>query len=563
VVPTGGGSGTAPEAKGRLTPEAALRLVMDRSPAGIDRRLGPDAESYRHAASAAKAKAEPFPTIWQAPRQKGAGTRVFQVGGPWTQDAGDFSSAQGQVLYAGAGLGIDRVTIIEMTNHCFTESPEPPWWGGFRPEPNSKDWGPSAAGGAVGIARGILTWSNCGVIVFANGLVCTAGTCTAFGSDPVLRLPPGKLPTAVCVTPRNEFALITVVDITSKPHRAQLAVVALAGCKPGFAHEWQAPHPGMPNVAMLAGMKLLGYVDLPGIAVPTAVSASAEYDGQRLSDPHSGNIGSFRDYDLASEGSRAALKGYVSGAGFAVVAATYEDKVAFIDLQPLFQYYRAMYCGGADAYQRTVTQGPAPKQWPFTFEAEPTQVPQVVAVERAPEPTAVLAGLGLKDQARAYVACRDGRVAVYKLGGLATEAPVAAGDVAAVEAVQVGRNPVSLSWQRYTRDEIIAVSRGDRELAWIRSGPSGSAVVRRLRDARLIDPVCCEVAETHGIETALITVGDFKGQQIVNYRFGELRLVTNGGAKFGMGPAGADPFECGGALALPGPVFALSATNVN
>ena len=37
-------------------------------------------------------------------------------------------------------------------------------------------------------------------------------------------------------------------------------------------------------------------------------------------------------------------------------------------------------------------------------------------------------------------------------------------------------------------------------------------VIRRLRDARLLDPVFVEVADTHGIETPLLTVADFKGR---------------------------------------------------
>ena len=564
----GASAAGAPAVK-KFDPDAILRLVMDRTPAGISRRLGPDAASYHRTPAPApvtkdkdKAKAEAFPTLWMPEKHK-QGNRFWEIGGPFTAAAGDFSSAQGQVLYAGAGLGIDRVTIIEMTNNCFTESPEPPWWGGFRPEPHSKDWAGQAAGGAVGIARGMGTWSNCGVIVFANGLVCTAGTCTAFGSDPVLRLPEGKLPTAVCVTSRNEFALITVVDIKSKPHKAQLAVVALAGCKPGFAHEWQTPHPGLPSVAMLAGMKLIGCLDLPGLAVPTAVSAVGNHDGNRLSDPKTGNIGSYRDYDLAQEGSRNGIRNYLSATGWAVVGACYEDKAVFIDLRPLFAYYRSMYCGSAENYKKTCVQGPGAKQWPFTFEVEPAQLPVVVATVKVPEPTAVLAGMGYKDNARAYIACRDGRVAVFKVGGLASEGAPAEPGITAVEAVQVGRNPVCLTYQRYSRDEIIAVSRGDRELAWIKTASTGSSVVRRLRDSRLLDPVACEVVETHGIETALLTVCDFAGQKIINYRYSELRFATNGGAKFGMGPEGKDASECGGILELPGPPFAVCAANVN
>jgi len=96
----------------------------------------------------------------------------------------------------------------------------------------------------------------------------------------------------------------------------------------------------------------------------------------------------------------------------------------------------------------------------------------------------------------------------------------------------------------------------------------GIEVVKKLRDERLIDPVHVEMADTHGIETALITVGDFKGRKIVNYRFGILtggknHFITAGGAKFGMGPDGKDEFECGGTLDFPGSPYCISATNVN
>lgn len=88
-------------------------------------------------------------------------------------------------------------------------------------------------------------------------------------------------------------------------------------------------------------------------------------------------------------------------------------------------------------------------------------------------------------------------------------------------------------------------------------------MIRRLRDARLLDPVFVEVPDTHGIETSLLTVADFKGRQIINYRYSPVVFATQGGAKFGMGPEGKDEFEFGGVLAFPGAPFCLSATNVN
>lgn len=568
---------TAPVDKGP-DKAALLKQTIDVSAAGIDRRLGPDWNDMRKLTAKERLakladkgdkvdkpdKADDkFPQIWLAPTKKETGGRPYQVGGPWTKQAGDFSSAQGQVLYAATGaMGVDRVTIIEWTNGTFSEKPEPPWWGGFRPEPHTEPWGRASGGVPLGIARGISMWANCGVMVFPNGLIATAGTCTAVGSNPVFQLPAGKVPTAICVTNKSEFALVTVCDVKDKM-KAQVAVLALTGMKQGFAHEWQIPHPGLPNVAMISGIKLIGFIDLPGISIPTAISAV----GNRAFAHTNGRT--LREFDLGNEATRkdflsGGLSGIVSTAGWAVVAAAHEDKVAFIDLQPLFARYHAMYFSSAESYAKTREQGSEPKQWPYTFESDPTAKPVMVAVKKVPAPTAVLAGLGLRDKARAYIACRDGRVAVFKVGNLASDQPVASADeVVAVEAVAVGHNPVSLAYHRYASDQVLVVCRGDREIDWLKSADGGTTVIRRLRDQRLSDPVQCEVAETHGVEASILTVCDFKGGKIINYRFGEAHFATNGGARFGMGKDGKDEFECGGWLEFTGPPFAISATNVN
>jgi hypothetical protein len=367
------------------------------------------------------------------------------------------------------------------------------------------------------------------------------------------------------VTGKSEFALITVCDLATK--KGQLAVIALTGCKPEFAHEWHKPYPGLPNVAMFAGMKLLGFVDLPGITAPTAVSATGNrgFDHLHMPDGSNGMLG---QGDLDDQRLRQSFidgnnLGMVSTAGWAVVAAAGEDKVVFIDLQPLFAYYHRMYFGDAASYAKTRELGPGDKQWPCTFAAEPAQKPVVVKTEKAPEPSAVLAGFGRDADARAWVACRAGEIGVYAVGGLADETPATADGIRGLERVKIGRNPCSLAYQRWDANEVLAVCRGDREVDWVRSDQGAVRVVRRLRDERLIDPVHCEVAETHGIQTGLITVCDFAGHQLINYRYSPVNFATNGGAVFGMGPDGKDEFECGGVLPLPGAPFAICAANVN
>ena len=60
-----------------------------------------------------------------------------------------------------------------------------------------------------------------------------------------------------------------------------------------------------------------------------------------------------------------------------------------------------------------------------------------------------------------------------------------------------------------------------------------------------------------------VSSADFKGRKVINYRYGDVVFATQGGARFGMGPAGKDEFECGGFLEFPGAPYCISAANVN
>jgi len=548
---------------------AIVRELQDYSLAGMSRRLGPD-----HAFYHARTPREKFPEIWMVPAKQDPGGRVYQIGGPWVKEAGDYSSTQGQILYVPdpGQFPVDRVTIIEWSNGCFAEAPLPPWHGGFRPEPAATKWKQDAPGAEPGMpiamARGMGSWANNGLAIFSSGLVAAAGTVTARGLEPTLRFPPNKIPTAISITNKNEFALVTICDIEAKKGQVAVLSMQVNGRKTKFVHEWHDDHAwSLPNVAVFTQLKLLGYIDLPGIEFPTGVSAVGNRVGGRMNG-RDGNAGLLREYDLAVQADRDVfLKGsnaqYGSTAGFAVVIGKYEGKAAFIDLQPLFQRARQMYFTTEENYQKTRDSGLDPTQWPYAFDADAAWKPPVVKVLDVPRPTAVIASMAGENKARAFIASLDGKVGLYQVGGLATEAPPAPQDIARVAEVQVGRNPTCLACQKYSSDTIIAVSRGDRQIEWIKVSEKDAQVIRTLRDARLIDPVFVEVSDTHGIETPLLTVADFAGRKIINYRYGQLVFATQGGAKFGMGPDGKDPFECGGVLEFPGSPFCISATNVN
>ncbi|HZZ72125.1 MAG TPA: hypothetical protein VFE24_07710 [Pirellulales bacterium] len=548
---------------------AILKQLQDISYAGFNRRLGPDYAAYHK-----DKKEEQFPEVFLAPVKQDKGGRHYEIGGPWTKKAGDFSSTQGQVLYVpeNGNIPIDRVTILEWTNGTFSEAPEPPWHGGFRPEPTAKKWPSEAASGKPGMpiaaARGMGGWANCGLILFSSGFVATAGTVTAHGTDPVFQFPPHKLLTGVSITNRNEFAIVTLTD--TETHHGQIAVLALesSGKKNGFAHEWADEHPwSLPNVAVFTDIKLLGYVDLPGIEFPTGVCAVGNHLTNRMNG-RDGNAGLLREYDLSKQADRDVfMKGansrFGSTAGYAVVIGKYENKAAFIDLQPLLQKVREMTFGDEASFQKTRDSGPGPKQWPYTFDADPSWKPVVVKVLDVPQPTAVLATLTGGEKARTFIASLDGKIGGYAVGGLATESPANPQEIVRLGEVTVGRNPTCLAYQKFSSDTFIACSRGDREIAWVHYTDKTAEVSKRLRDARLLDPVYLEVADTHGVETSLFTVADFQGKKILNYRWSQVKFATQGGAKFGMGPDGKDEFECGGIMEFPGWPFAISATNVN
>jgi hypothetical protein len=566
---------------------AIVRELTDVSKAGVNRRLGPDYAAYHPAGSAA----ETFPEIYLPPSKslpKEAGdemARQYQVGGPFRPESGDFSSTQGQVIYVpdrpfaidakskmpNEGIGVDRATIIEMSHSCFSEKPQPPWWGGgFRPDPTTKLWvdttGPKI-GLPIAIARGMGNWANCGLVLFSSGFIGAAGTVTAHHTNPTFTFPKTKIPTAISITNKSELALVTVID--TETMKGQVAVLALSvnGRAAAMPHDWPDQYAMLPNVASFTGIKLLGYVDLPGLDLPSGICAVGNRVGGRVSG-RDGNAGMLSEYDLSLQKARDSFNTgynseYTSTAGFAVVISKKEGKVAFLDLQAIFDGVRTAYYTTEENFKKTRDMGNAPNQWPYAFEVNPTWTPSVVKVLDVARPTAVLASLTGHDNARAFVASEDGTITIYKVGGLSTEGPADAKAIMAVGTAKVGRNPTQLVYDKYATATFLAVSRGDREIDWVTIAGDQGSVTRRLRDSRLIDPVYVETSDTHGIETPLLTVVDFNGRKILNYRYGPLKFVTNGGAKFGMGANGTDEFECGGFMEFPGHPFGVSATNVN
>jgi len=102
--------------------------------------------------------------------------------------------------------------------------------------------------------------------------------------------------------------------------------------------------------------------------------------------------------------------------------------------------------------------------------------------------------------------------------------------------------------------------RGDREIDWVKIKGNEATVFRRLRDSRLIDPVAIDFCS----RANLISVADFKGRKVINYRIGPTYSDQLDQHKsFGAGPDGNSELECGGWMDFPGHVYDISTANVN
>ncbi|MDD5674668.1 MAG: hypothetical protein PHC61_10925 [Chitinivibrionales bacterium] len=414
-------------------------------------------------------------------------------------------------------------------------------------ELHQPDWNspkkPTALAFPTGVHGSIVAY-----IAFQNGLIGTFPNVQAYsvasvldslgGRYPFVQLPAGKTPMALTVTPGGEFVLAAVWDAIN--HKGQLAVIAVQGqvlCSQP-SRTWDDFYNGVwmygfPYSITTKGMKLLGFVDLP-IVAPTAIEAghNLAFIGSGRADTNiNAHINALLDNQSERDkwytGSAAAWPNYkrTASAGYVIVASRSENKVVFVDLQPLLTYYRTMYFTTQARYNETKNVGPAANQWPYPFDHSPEQTPVVACTLAVAAPTAVAAGLsagfcggpGYKDcnvicgwdawrykftggnynvvssfgDGYAYITTMDGRLLIYTVGGLITAA--AATQPVLYKTINIGKNPTSISHGEggMFLDDFFINCRGDKSI-YALSTNAGGDVMYVLRDSRIQDPVMAE-----------------------------------------------------------------------
>ena len=569
--------------------------------------------AYRYGnASTAAASGTTWYQRADTPRKYAGDGGDWQVGGPDTSYVGDYQSNFANAVFV-ADDPVNRVGVADIMTqvqsfNTFTQRPQPaPLWAGKNPDPNNfygsddfngKDLG---ARNPVAAARGygFPGWGDEAVVAYQNGLLATGIGSNTAQNRYSIKLPANKVPTGIAQTNASEFALVTVWDTTAM--KGQIAVVAMAGLANGATvaspdigdvgwGEWGRVHPGLRNRGNIGYMKVLGYVDLPdSMRAPTEITATTGWNpwSGRPVDA-AGNLVSEYKIPLENETNRQTFisgkntNAYAKG-GMAIVVSKSEKRAAFIDLKPLFDYYRTMYFGSKADFDKTASVGAADNQWPYAFSQAPQSMPTVVqTVDLGDKPTAVKATLW-GNNLRGWVATENGSLRLFDLAGYGNGS--GAGTIKQVGSVTVGPNPVSIAYYRGKMNDMgndinesaMVLSRGDRAVRWVDFSSdhnSGSVRTAVLTDSRIVDPLYIEDNHNHGTQGWVLSMADYGGKAIRNYRYSSVVFFSNQGAGLacqpptgcGLGannrPATEVPFEYGGHMTLPGKPFVVTGANV-
>lgn len=594
------------------------KSIPSRDPAGIfDGNGGFDANAYVNAAKAYGTPAmiaERFGSSWTAYHQKVSAPTWTQApsikyqkpnnpyewfyysrGVPCTAPD-DYGADYAQVAYvtdpavATSRPGVDGIQTLNKA-HCVWAGQPQLWWamgGGHDGHPTvtlkadvvrqHDSYGTPQQPVEVTRAYGASEWAGCSYMVFQTGQVaCGEGGNTAQDFYYFKPFPSNFVPTGASVTNNGEFLL--VAGWNTESHQGQLAVVAIGSSKPAGAfwrYEWTENYPGFRSYSLPVFNKLLGIIDLPDMATPTAVEAvgnwvfhpGAFFPGPRM--PGQFPLSEEANWRCFIDGP---CRGLYDTRGFALVASRYERKVVLIDLAPLFKTISdGMFSSWTTFRANVANTGTGPGQWPPTFAERTGGTPTVVkTVDFASQVTAISASLYPDN--RAFIATEDGIVHVWDVDGLQTGTGTGA-NARQVSTLKVGANITRIAHMKHwlpteivsgmVRYQYIALSRGDKTVTWIDMSSGAPSSLRVLSDSRLVDPISVEDNNNHLTQSDLIDIADYGDKNVKGYRYGPVIFhgVSNPPPVFGMGPGGADPFEYEGAYATPTGPFSISSENV-
>jgi hypothetical protein len=485
-------------------------------------------------------------------------------------------------------VGVDRLYILDWRNNMVSESPERALTDNDgHPEPRvmNAEWSSALGHPArhpITATRAPLGQSANAMVLFQGGLLGATPWDDAF-----YKFPDAVIPTSVALTNGNEFVLVTVWDTTNPDAPVGRLAVLMA--------HWGLPTVGVGYTHRYDGgavqLTLLGYVDLP-FATPTFVTAAGDNGyGASIDIYFSPSVAELADPAVREKNAQNGNDQYtwspIGASGYAVVLSRWENKAAFIDLQPLYQAVQTWLLGSQANYDEATggSTTPLSGRWPRTFDTAPEQRPAVIATLDVAEPTTALAGRGPKlvdrDQSKAikaHVASLDGTIRTFDVADLGKRHAAPPGAIREMYSTKLDYNPTSMAWsgdvdprdpttarfgslRASFSDSFIVLSRAEREIAWVHATETAASTFRRVRDSRLDDPVAIDKMNAFH-DAYVISIADFSSSKIVTYRIGPIHDEFLRPRAEIPSPSGPDAIECGGELSLTGRAFQVVAGNV-
>jgi len=511
----------------------------------------------------------------------------------------DYGSNMGDVIYrsdASTDPGVTSLMTLNLSDGVVSEKPQTPWvWGNPASNPMLSSY-QSVNGGAtpsLPIAMGRCSEHDCAqsLVAFQNGLIAGIGSNTASHTASV-QLPAGKVPTSIAITSNSEFALVTIWDTVNL--KGQVAVLALGsladGSQVGGPYDssdmsWPGLYPGLRNVSNFVFIKLLGFVDLPGMVAPTGISASTDFSVMQDNTTQGWLYAPGSTLAAGANQSKQALNPIASSAnqqsfaiggingkllsrnGVAAVISKSEKKVVFLNLKPLFDkvnntYFQGSFSSLQSAYNNT---GLGDSQWPPVFSVSNYAPTVLTTLSLAQKPTAVRVSI-LANPGKAWVATEDGVIHSIDVSGVQSGTNPDPSLIKEVGSLQVGANPTSMIPHvnvglGNSNTELWVVSRGAQSVQLV--DMVNMTVEKTLQDSRIVDPITVDETQQSPLLTSVITLADYAGKQVMNYRYAPISVQGgNAPLNIGVGQSGSDQFEFGGTFAVAGKPFTFTQSNV-
>lgn len=548
----------------------------------------------------------------------------YQFGTPATLTGkpGDYASNITNVAYLPDNVsgqkpyGIASLQQLSIAHNAIAWIPEPSWTTNYGPsngwnDENVMKYAGALSGSKVGtipmanpvfITRGYGRggWVNNAITCMSNGWCVSSGSNTS-NNQLAIKLPDGFTPTAGAITNSGEFLLVTAWDTAA--FKGKVIVVALADgcawCEQKPESQWEAnwgsargAYHGMPGLGNYLAGKVIGAVDLPdSMKAPTEISVSTG-----KADAQYQRVRNFWNDNFLDENSRRRfydgdLTEAIARTGMAVVVSKTEKRAAFIDLKPLFQYYRTQYLAkDQNGWNQLIgNRGAGASQWPFTFDFAPAQKPVVAKVVDLPEaPTAVR--VNLETPFRAFIATQEGKLRVFDLGseylrqdGNGTGNP---DQIVEKAAITVGANPTSIGYMKEhacfgagnackvygntpAHRHLWVLSRAAKkaDLLQFNMDYSAATVLRTVQDSRLEDPISIEDGDNHGTESYTVTIADYSGKKVHTLGYGPIITWTYDERSPCPKPNGCtlqpNGYEYAGGYNLPGKPTHIISANIN